>query len=206
MHGFSWSDENVVRKMRFVRVPFGNKSSPFSLNATVKHHLSKFAPSRVVDELSENMYVDDWLSGCDDHSEACDMLNKANVIMGQAGMSLAKWWSNSEQVGNLLCREFQDKLMGEESHRVLGMSKRHNDIDKDAFLTVLTNRRSGGGFNRGFRVHGASGNVKGRDHQTTIHLPTWIRVGNILSPASSPDRLVVVRQRLSLDCYEILPQ
>ena len=121
VHRFLWSDENVVRKMRFVRVPFGNKSSPFLLNATVKHHLSKFSPSRVVDELCENMYVDDWLSGCDDHSEACDMLNKANVIMGQAGMSLAKWGSNSEQVGNLLCMEFQDKLMGEESHKVLGM-------------------------------------------------------------------------------------
>ena len=30
-----------------------------------------------------------------------------------------------------------------------GLSKRH----KDAFLEVLTNRRSGGGTNRGFRVH-----------------------------------------------------
>ena len=33
-----------------------------------------------------------------------------------------------------------------------GLSKRHNDIDKDAFLEVLTNRRSGSGKNRGFRV------------------------------------------------------
>ena len=123
-HRLLWSDENVVRKMKFVRVPFGNKSSPFLLNTTGKHHLTKFAPSRVVDELSKNMYVDDWLSGCDDHSEACDMLNEACVIMGQAGMLLAKWGSNSEQVGNLLCREFQDKLMGEESHKVLGMTWR----------------------------------------------------------------------------------
>ena len=117
-----------------------------------------------------------------------------------------------------------------------GLSKRHNDIDKDTFLAVLKNRRSGGGFNRGFRVrdssvmtyiqeraaltyfygkrkvlagrsqHGASGSVKGSDNQTTIHSPTWIRAGNTLSRASSLDRLVVVRQRLSLDCYEILPQ
>ena len=54
--------------------------------------------------------------------------------------------------------------------------------------------------------HGASGCVKGRDHQTTIHLHTWIRVGNILSRASSPDRLVAVRQRLLRVCYEMLPQ
>ena len=32
------------------------------------------------------------------------------------------------------------------------LSKRHNDIDKHAFLQLLTNRRSGSGNNRGFRV------------------------------------------------------
>ena len=37
-----------------------------------------------------------------------------------------------------------------------GLRKRHNDIDKDTFFTVLKNRRSGGGFNRGFRVHDSS--------------------------------------------------
>ena len=37
-----------------------------------------------------------------------------------------------------------------------GLSKRHNDIDKDTFLAVLKNRRSGGGFNRGFRVRDSS--------------------------------------------------
>ena len=36
------------------------------------------------------------------------------------------------------------------------LSKRHNDIDKDTFLTVLTNRRSGGGFNRWFSVRDSS--------------------------------------------------
>ena len=33
------------------------------------------------------------------------------------------------------------------------LSKRHNTIDNDAFLEVLTYRRSGSGKNRGFRVH-----------------------------------------------------
>ena len=37
-----------------------------------------------------------------------------------------------------------------------GLNKRQNDIDKDAFLAVLTNRRSGGGINRGFRVRDSS--------------------------------------------------
>ena len=33
-----------------------------------------------------------------------------------------------------------------------GLSKRQNVIDKDVFLAVLTNRRSGSGVNRSFRV------------------------------------------------------
>ena len=38
VHRFLWDDQGIVRVMRFVRVPFGNKSSLFLLNATVKHH------------------------------------------------------------------------------------------------------------------------------------------------------------------------
>ena len=37
-----------------------------------------------------------------------------------------------------------------------GLNKRQNDIDKDAFLSVLTNQRSGSGVNRGFRVRDSS--------------------------------------------------
>ena len=45
------------------------------------------------------------------------MLREADEAMCQAGMSLAKWGSNSEQV--LLCREFQD-FVGQSS-KVLGI-------------------------------------------------------------------------------------
>ena len=37
-----------------------------------------------------------------------------------------------------------------------GLSKRHNTIDKNAFLEVLTNRRSGSGTNRGFWVQNST--------------------------------------------------
>ena len=37
-----------------------------------------------------------------------------------------------------------------------GLSKRQNAFDKEAFLAVLTNRRSSSGTNRGFRVHNSS--------------------------------------------------
>ena len=37
-----------------------------------------------------------------------------------------------------------------------GLNKRQNDTDKDKLLSVLTNRRSGSGVNRGFRVRDSS--------------------------------------------------
>ena len=39
---FLWKLDGTVRVMRFTRVPFGNKSSPFLLNATIKHHLETY--------------------------------------------------------------------------------------------------------------------------------------------------------------------
>ena len=37
-----------------------------------------------------------------------------------------------------------------------GLSKHQNVINKESFLTVLSDRRSGSGVNRGFRVHNSS--------------------------------------------------
>ncbi len=75
----------------------------------------------MVKELSENTYIDDWISGCDEEGEAVEMSRAAREIMGLARMTLAKWGSNSTQVGELVSREFQDRSVEEGSHKVLGM-------------------------------------------------------------------------------------
>ena len=46
--------------MKFTSIPFGNCSGPFLPNATVQFHLSGFPVLRVVEELKQNMYVDDF--------------------------------------------------------------------------------------------------------------------------------------------------
>ena len=70
---FLWNLDGEVRHMRFRRVPFGNCSSPFLLNATVKHHLATCSPSQAVQELKDNLYVDDLLTGADSTGEACSI-------------------------------------------------------------------------------------------------------------------------------------
>ena len=59
-------------------------------------------------------------------------------------------WSGDGFVG--LCSKTYYCFGATDKYSTKGLSKRHNTIDKDAFLEVLTNRRSGSGKNRGFRV------------------------------------------------------
>ena len=117
---FLWILDGTVRVMRFIRVPLGNKISPFLLNATIKHHLETYAKTKGVTELLENLYVDDWLTGADIDAEGCDMIQEAGVIMKKAGMSLSKWSSNRSVVAGMLRRQFQDKCLTAESVKVLG--------------------------------------------------------------------------------------
>ncbi len=70
-HRFFWKSDGRTRVMRFKRVTFGIKSSPFLLNATIQYHLKNRASTRVVPELLENLYVDDLLSGANSTKEIC---------------------------------------------------------------------------------------------------------------------------------------
>ena len=117
VHRFLWNDHGTVRHMRFTRVPFGNKASPFLLMATIKNHLKKQPESHVVHELLDNLYMDDWLSGCDDENMAMEMYQDAQRIISDAGMRFAKWGSNNVDI----CERFGTPLCPTSTHKVLGM-------------------------------------------------------------------------------------
>ena len=121
VHKFLWDCDGLVKVLRFRRVPFSNCSSPFLLNATVQHHLSLFPASRTVIELQQNLYVDDFLSGCDFVEETCQMIHEACDVMSQGCMTLTKWSSNSTEVADVLQREFKGKHLDDDSIKVLGV-------------------------------------------------------------------------------------
>ena len=121
VHRFLWNPDVEVRHMKFWRVPFGNCSSPFLLNAMVKHHLAACSPSQAVQELNDNLYMDDLLTGADSTGEAYSIIHDASSVMKQASMPLAKWVSNSAEVADVLQREFQDKCLQAASIKVLGI-------------------------------------------------------------------------------------
>ena len=60
-------------------------------------------------------------------------------------------WSGDGFVG--LCSKTYYCFGSTDKYSTKGLSKRHNTIDKETFLEVLTSRRSGSGKNRGFRVY-----------------------------------------------------
>jgi hypothetical protein len=100
---FLWFDvesgEMIVYK--FLRVVYGLTSSPFLLNATIKHHLNKYIESDkiVVERLKDDMYVDDLVSGTDGLGEAKVLYEKSRSIMSEAGFDLKrKWETNSHEL------------------------------------------------------------------------------------------------------------
>ena len=109
-------------------------------------HRSEWLPSECCDE-HQNEYVNCrlanrlWIG-----DEACCKAPRANDKRTPGLLKVE--WSGDGFVG--LCSKTYYCLGPTDKYSTKGLSKRHNDIDKNAFLEVLTNRRSG--KNRGFRV------------------------------------------------------
>ena len=111
-----------MRVIRCICVPFGNKSSLFlsnATNATIQNHLASFPSIPVVQELKENFYVHDWISGADSDLEGCNYLRQAKDIdlMSKDSMSLTKWGSNSELCSNIFYQEFESKHLDSQACR-----------------------------------------------------------------------------------------
>lgn len=121
VHRFLWKKDDAVKIMRITRVPFGNTASPFLLNGTIKYHLSTQQPSRVVDELSTNMYVDDWLTGADSIEEVKRLKSDAQAIMERAKMPLTKWCSNCPEIADQNVHFLKEKDELANSSKVLGV-------------------------------------------------------------------------------------
>ena len=85
---FDPSSELVI--YRFLRLVFGLTSSPFILNATIRHHLQKFSSSdsEFVQRFLEDLYVDDCTSGCRSVEEGKEFYEKSMTVFGNGGFHL----------------------------------------------------------------------------------------------------------------------
>ena len=81
----SWIRPCKVIVLKFARVVFGVSSSPFLLNATIKHHVEKYTSlyPELVRDLLRSIYIDDIVFGADDEESAFDLYVKSKGIATQ---------------------------------------------------------------------------------------------------------------------------
>lgn len=82
--------------LRFPQVVFGVSTSPFLLNATIKHHVEKYSAKHpvLVDLLMRSIYVDDVSYGTDNEDAAFDLYIKSKRILVEGGFNLRKFVTN----------------------------------------------------------------------------------------------------------------
>ena len=126
-HRFLLKDGNNIVHYRFNRVPFGNTSSPFLLNATVRYHLlNNFPDTAIRKDLLDNFFVDNYISGDDDEESALRKYTAVCKMLGSASLKLDKWTSNDRSVTN----QFTTHQVDSESPRVLGLKWTSNTEEK----------------------------------------------------------------------------
>ena len=102
---FLWVDdiskpEPEVITPRFTRVVFGLSSSPFLLNATIKHHMEQYeqCDPDFTKKFLESIYVDDLTSGDSDVDGTFEFYVKSKLRLKDGGFNLRKFITNSEEL------------------------------------------------------------------------------------------------------------
>ena len=103
VHRYLWKDlqfNETPKVYRMQRLTFGVNSSPFlaisTVNARTKNYAELFR--NAVQEILQNMYVDDVLTGADTVDSTVKLQQDMSEIMMKAAFNLTKWASNSELV------------------------------------------------------------------------------------------------------------
>ncbi|XP_075550276.1 uncharacterized protein LOC142583671 [Dermacentor variabilis] len=128
-----------IKEYRVTRVPFGVTCSPFLLAATLSHHLKTVQEKfpRTAKILSDNLYVDDLVTGADSVEEAKRIIRESQSILKAAGMNLRKWRSNyPELIASFAETESAQKTLPELGPtKILGVEWRP---DTDEFVFEMT--------------------------------------------------------------------
>ena len=99
---FLWfaEDGNQTIRFRFNRVVFGANSSPFLLNATIRHHMDKYALQNkfLSDNFIRDLYVADLTSGINSLKEGVVLYEFTKSCMKEANFELRKWQSNCKKL------------------------------------------------------------------------------------------------------------
>ena len=101
--------------LRFTRVVFGVKSSPFLLNTTIHQHMQKYREVDLsfVDTFLSSIYVDDVSIGSADVDSTYELYLKSKLRLSEVGFWLRKFTTNSEELRHKI--EINERLTDETS-------------------------------------------------------------------------------------------
>ena len=115
-HQFLWLenplDISKIVVYQFCHVIFRLNASPFVLNATLRHHISKFitVDPEFVKKLIDSFYVDDFVGGGSLSSEVADLCGKTVNRMADGGFKLRKWLTNDASVRERIKKDLIDDV------------------------------------------------------------------------------------------------
>ena len=94
-HWVNKCDPNRVEINRFTRLVSGLTQSSFIFEATLKVHFLNYllAYPKVIENISDNMYVDDLTSGGNTVGEVEILKQKCEELFKKGGFNLHKWYS-----------------------------------------------------------------------------------------------------------------
>ncbi|XP_069184573.1 uncharacterized protein [Procambarus clarkii] len=128
--------DSEIITYRFTSVLFRATSSPFLLQITLDTHLKKsISPHKA--EISDNLYVDNFLGTTNDENKLVKIYHEANRELLGANMPLQSWASNNQQLNEIIEKEFP-KYQVLFKLKVLGM-KWNTSTDELNVMTVKTN-------------------------------------------------------------------
>ena len=135
-------DLSRVVVYRFCRVVFGLNASPFLLNATLRHHITKFVDDDpdFVSKLLESFYVDDFVGGGASSEEVTELYSKTSRRMLDGGFKLRKWMTNNASVRSKIESDSSDvvtqhEVTGENVTNDTAVTKKTKSADSNAEVT-----------------------------------------------------------------------
>lgn len=109
--------DNILH-LRFCRVPFGVISSPFLLNASIKHHLTYNNTTESLKELANDIYCDNLVTSVKSMRAAKRLYSDAKASFKDISMNLRAWCSNAKEFMDHISED--DQCMDNEV-KVLGL-------------------------------------------------------------------------------------
>ena len=121
------SENPEIQIFRYNRVVFGVNSSPFILNAVLRHHLESFNDTdpELTSKVKENFFVDDVVTGADSAESAYQLYQKAKDVLRQGGFTLRKWKSNNQ--------DLMQRINDAEKSNILENGQKENPEIQDSF-------------------------------------------------------------------------